>query len=116
MIELTLPIPPSDNVYYGKPKGKRTKYLTKAGRVFKHEVAVIVNESGHRGHFGRKRIAIKVVLHLPSGGDIWNRLKALGDALEYSEVFDNDRQIDHSTIIRGHRVAGGRCNVTLWEL
>lgn len=113
-IELILPMPPTDNRYYGKPKGKRHKYLTKAARIFRHEVAVIAMEQKVR--FGSKKVAVKVRLHFASGGDIWNRLKGLGDALQYAGIIDDDRQIEISTIIRGPRVKGGRCEVTIWEL
>ena len=115
-VELTLPIPPSDNRYYGKAKGKRHKYVTMSGRMFKHEVAVIVANMGLRGTFGRARLAVLITLHLPAGGDIQNRLKALCDGLEESYLFDNDRQIDDLRIIRGHPVKGGRCVVKLWRI
>ena len=115
-VTLTLPIPMSDNRYYGKPKGARHKYVTKGGRAFKHDVAVIVANENLRGHFGNARLAMLVELHLPSGGDIQNRLKCLCDALEESHIFNNDRQIDDLRIIRRHRVEGGRCQVTLWRL
>lgn len=115
-VKMQLPVPPTDNRYYGKPKGARHKYLTRTGKAFRHNVATIVNERGFRGAFGKHKIGIKVVLHLAHGGDIWNRLKALGDALQYSEIFDDDKQICDSRIVRGHRVAGGRCEVTLWRM
>lgn len=115
-IELTLPVPPSDNRYYGKPKRSPVhKYLTRSAKVFRHEVAVIVNENGYRGRFGRARVAVKIILHLPSGGDIQNRMKGLFDALEHAEIFDNDRQVDDFRVIRGHPVKGGRCHVTIWR-
>ena len=116
MTELILPIPPSDNRYYGKAKGKQHKYVTQSGRVFKHEVAVIVANQGLRGEFGKARLAVLVTLHLPSGGDIQNRLKALCDGLEESHLFENDQQIDDLRIIRGHRVKGGRCVVKIWRI
>ena len=116
VIHLELPVPPTDNRYYGKPKGKLHKFVTKAGRVFKHEVLVIASQQGVRGTFGRSRLAMKVVLHLPYGGDIQNRLKALCDALEQANVFENDKQVDDLRIIRGHPVSGGRCNITIWRL
>lgn len=114
-VEFTIPVPPTDNRYYGKPKGKLHKYVTKAGKLHRHEVAVIVNNAGLRGTFGSARLSMKVVLHLSHGGDIQNRLKGLCDSLEHSEIFNNDKQIDDLRIIRGHPVEGGRCVVTLWR-
>lgn len=115
-VKLTLPVPPTDNRYYGKPKGARHKYLTKAARVFRHEVAVIAMQEGARGAFQRGRVGLRAVLHLGYGGDIQNRLKGLCDALEHANVLDNDRQIDELIVIRGHPVTGGRCEVTLRRL
>ena len=112
-VKLTIPVPPTDTRYYGKPKGMRHKYLTKAAKVFRHEVAVIAMQEGARGAFPRGRVNLRATLHLGSGGDIQNRLKGLCDALEHAEVLGNDRQIDELIVIRGHPVTGGRCEVTL---
>lgn len=114
-LRLTLPMPPTDNRYYGKAKGRRHKYLTKSAKLFRHEVALIAQSEGARGAFGSKKIAIKVVLHLAAGGDIWNRLKGLGDAIQYADIIEDDKQIVDSRIIKGHPVKGGRCEVTIWR-
>jgi crossover junction endodeoxyribonuclease RusA len=115
-VTLTLPVPPTDNRYYGKPKGARHKYVTKSGKAFKHDVAVLVAQQGYRGHFGLSRLAMRVDLFLDRGGDIQNRLKGLCDALEESHLFSNDQQIDDLRVVRRHRVKGGRCEVTLWRM
>jgi crossover junction endodeoxyribonuclease RusA len=115
-IDLVLPVPPTDNRYYGRPKGSRHKYVTRAGRGYKHAVAVIAEQQKVRGLIGDARVAMKIVIHLPSGGDIQNRLKGLCDALEDAHIFENDKQIDDLRIIRGHPVKGGRCHVTIWEI
>ncbi len=112
---LTLPVPPTDNRYYGKPKGKLHKYVTKAGRVFRHEVILIAHNQGARGFFAKAKVAVKVTLHLPSGGDIQNRFKALCDALQHANVIDDDKQIVDIRAIKAHPVRGGRCIVTIWE-
>ena len=113
---LVLPLPPSDNVYYGKPRGLRHKYVTKKGRVFKHEVAVIVYDKGLRGRFPRGKLAVRVVLHMSVTADVTNRAKALFDALQDAELIRNDNQIDDVRMIRGHPVKGGRCEVTIWRM
>lgn len=115
-VKFQIPIPPSDNRYYGKPRGSRHKYLTKAGKEFRDMVAAIVYDKGYRDLFGDDDVAVKVVLHLPAGGDIWNRLKAVGDALEHSKLINDDKQIADSRVVRGHRVAGGRCELSVWRL
>lgn len=113
---LTIPVPPTDNRYYGKPKGGRHKYLTKAGKEYRDQVAAAVVDAGLRGAFGSDNIAIRVELHLAHGGDIWNRLKGLGDALQHARLIEDDKQICDSRIMRGHRVKGGRCRITIWRM
>lgn len=113
--KLTLPMPPTVNHYYGRSK-TGIPYLTKKAKGYRHDVAVIVNNEGHRGKFGRQRLGVCVTLFFASGGDIDNRMKPLLDALEEANLFHNDRQIDDLRIIRGHRVKGGRCEVTIWRM
>jgi len=115
MVQMVLPMPPSINHYYGSGKNG-IRYLKKPAKVFRHEVAVIAHKGSSRGVFGNARLAMRVDLHFGNGGDLDNRLKGLLDALEYAEVFENDRQIDDLRIVRGHRVVGGRCEVKIWEL
>lgn len=115
-LKLELPAPPTINHYYGRSRNSRAFYLTKGAKIYRHEVAVLVNNAGVRGRFGRGRIAVRVDLHLSHGGDLDNRLKPLLDALEYAEVFTNDRQIDDLRVVRGHPVVGGRCTVQIWRL
>ena len=115
-VTITLPIPLSDNRYYGKPQGAKHKYVTKGGRAFKHETSVIVANAGLRGKFGDARLAMRVDLYLPAGGDIQNRMKCLCDGLQESHLFNDDGQIDDLRIVRQHRVKGGRCEVTLWRI
>ena len=116
MIKMHLPMPPTDNRYYGKPKGSRHKFLTKEAKLFRKAVGGIVMKSGLQGHFGTDNVGIKVVLHLAYGGDIWNRCKGLGDALQYSTIIENDSQIKHSIIEIGSPARPGRMDVTLWRL
>lgn len=114
-LTLIIPVPPTDNRYYGKPPGKRHKYVTKQGKAFKHDVAVIAEQQQARGFFKRARVAMRVDIHLRRGGDIQNRLKGLCDALEEAQILDNDRQIDDLRIMRSPPLAGGDCRVTLWR-
>lgn len=113
-VKLTLPMPPTINHYYGQTK-TGLKYLTKKAKGFRHDVAIIVNNAGYRGHFQKKRLAVRVDLHFSSGGDVDNRSKPLLDALEHADLFVNDRQVDDLRLVRGHRVSGGRCVVTIWS-
>ena len=115
-VKLTLPMPPTINHYYGYNRKTGGRYLKKRAKVFRHEVAVLAHQQGGRGAFGKYKLVMRVDLYFPAGGDLDNRMKGLLDALEYAEVFDNDRQIDDLRIVRGHRVKGGRCDVTIWRI
>jgi len=113
MIELTVPMPPSDNRYYGKPKGNRHKFLTRAAREFRDEVTVIVLQKRLRGAVGKDRVTMQVTLNLKYGGDILNRAKGLCDALQYSGLLDDDGQIDDVRFIRGDKQ--DTCDITIWH-
>lgn len=115
-LDLTLPLPPTDNRYYGKPRGLRHKYVTRSGRLFKHEVATLVWQAGGMGRFPNGRVAIRCVLHMPSNSDLGNRLKALGDALQDSQLIRDDVQIDQWHLYRGRSVRKGSCELTIWKL
>ena len=116
-IELTLPLPPTINHYYGYRNGSvRSKYITGEGKTFRHHVALEVMIANARDKFKDARLALDVVLNLKTrAGDIDNRIKALFDALEHADVFDNDRQIDEFHVRRGRTMKQGRCLVRIWE-
>ncbi len=116
-ITLELPLPPTINHYYGYRKGSvRNKYITEPGKAFRRQVALEAMVAKAVGRFKDARLALDVVLNLPSrAGDIDNRIKALFDALERAAVFDNDRQIDEFHVKRGKVIKGGRCVVRIWE-
>lgn len=114
MIDLTLPIPPTINHYYGH-RG-HTKYINRSGKVYRHLVVTELNKQGLCGHFGADKVGLDITLHLPAGGDIDNRLKPLLDALEAARLFDNDRQVDEIRVRRGQRVKGGLCMVKVWRI
>ena len=115
-VELTLPLPPTVNKYYGVVKGTQKRYLTKHAKAFRHDVAVIVEQSGLRGAFPRGPLAVRIDLHFSSGGDIDNRNKPLFDALQEAQLFANDRQIKDKRVVVGHPVKGGRCEIKIWRM
>lgn len=115
-VELTLPMPPTVNNYYGIVPGTQKRYLTKKAKAFRHDVAIIVAQEGLRGHFGKAKLAMRVDLNFAAAGDCDNRNKPLLDALEEAFLYENDRQIKDLRIVIGHQVKGGRCKVTIWEM
>lgn len=112
-VTLTLPLPPTVNSYYGVVKGTQKRYLTKKAKAFRHDVSIAVYQAGLRGHFEKGRLAVHVMLHFKSGGDVDNRNKPLLDALQEANLYTNDRQIKRLVVDIGHPVTGGRCNVTI---
>ena len=115
-VDLVLPIPPTVNHHYGQ-RGKQ-RFIAKQGKLFRHMVAVEVNNTGYRGEFDSSdRLAVEITLHLPTRrGDIDNRIKPLLDALEHSDLFPNDSQIDRIEVERGDPVKGGRCEVCVYAI
>ena len=117
-ITLDLPLPPTINHYYGYRNGSvRNKFITRPGKIFRHHVAleVLVTKAG--GVFKGARLALDIVLNFPTrAGDVDNRIKALFDALEHANVFDNDVQIDEFHVKRGKVIKGGRCVVRIWSV
>lgn len=114
MIKLVLPIPPTANHYqpHGLSRGKCIRYLSSAGKQFKH--AVLCEVLKH--HAMRKlsqRLAMVVVIHPRNHQaiDLDNRIKPLQDALEHANVFVNDSQIDFLAVRRGTLIKGGQCVV-----
>lgn len=115
-LELTIPLPPTKNRYYGRGKGKRHKFLTRSARAFQHDCAVIAEQHGVVGYFGKSKIAVRFDVHLTHrGGDIQNRIDGLCDGLEHAKVFDNDKQIVDLRVVKCHPTADGFVNVTIWE-
>jgi crossover junction endodeoxyribonuclease RusA len=110
MIALTLPWPPSSNVYYRRA-GHRI-YLSEQGRKYRERVAAIFAEAGIK-QYGR--LAMFASLYPPNKRkfDCDNRIKALQDALQFAGVFDDDEQIDALAIFREGIVKDGMCKVVI---
>lgn len=110
MIALTLPWPPSVNVYYRNFRGRMV--LSAAGRQYREQVANIVATNGQKQH---GRLALFATLYPPTRRtyDADNRIKALQDALQFAGVFDDDEQIDALAIFKDEVVKGGMCKVVI---
>jgi len=104
--QVTLPYPPSTNVYYRNYNG--VTVLSAKAKLFKRDVFVAV----HRLGFPPKltgRLAIMLELHPPTkrNTDLDNRIKATQDALQDAGVFIDDSQVDDLRIVRREIVKGG---------
>jgi len=91
-----LPWPPSVNDYYKPftgPRGGMRMVLTKAGKVFKEEVAVAVNNQGGRPPLPlRGPLSVELIIWRPSDRlfDPDNQLKAILDGLRAARVIADD--------------------------
>lgn len=112
---LTLPYPPSVNVYWRK-RGKVT-YLSQRGRLFKTAVAEYVAQHNIM-KFGSSEVEVMIVLRPRRKAgfmDIDNCCKAVLDSCQDAGVFDDDNQVTKLTVERGTYIKGGACVVVVLE-
>lgn len=110
-MRLVLPLPPSANRMYRAVRG-RGVILSAEGRQYKEVCALAAV-----AQIGTDPMEGNLVLHADfhmSRGDLDNRLKALGDALQGSAYF-NDSQIVEIHAKRHHTKAMHRVEVTITE-
>lgn len=111
---LTLSWPPSVNHYWENNKrgGKR---IGAAGKAFRAQTWA---DTLHVTPFGKSRLSVEIVACPPDRRrrDLDNTFKAILDALENVEVFDDDGQIDHLEKWRGPVVPGGQIVLLITEL
>lgn len=110
MLNFDLPWPPSTN-HYWRHQGKAVM-LSKPGRLYRMNVAIIVGNSGIVARNGTLvgRLAVSIIAHPPDfrQTDLDNRLKAVLDSLTHAKVWDDDSQIDDLRIRRGNMIRGGK--------
>lgn len=107
-ISLSLPFPPSANVYYRR--ARNVTYLSEQGKRFKQQVSEIVAEHGQKLS-GRLSVYITLAAPTKRKYDIDNRIKATLDALQDAGVFDDDEQVDFIQVNRLKPYRGGGCKV-----
>lgn len=113
MINLTLPWPPSTNVYYRNIDGKTL--ISAAGRQYRKDVAdQVLIQRGAKLYQGR--LGVDIVAHVPDKRrrDLDNILKAVLDSLTHAGVYADDSQIDELNVKRGP--IGGMLKVTVCTL
>lgn len=116
-LSLTLPWPPSDNRYYMVGTGKRI--ISKQGREFRENVRTefIIKLPGlynkPAAFLKTERLAVVVWCKMPDKRkrDITNLWKAIGDALQYAKVIEDDCAIVNASIIND-----GLCDNKMGEI
>lgn len=114
---LTLPYPPALNRYYRHDRG--STHLSETGRSYREAVLVAVIDAGITERLDGW-LVVTITLHLPDRRkrDTDGALKALLDALQYAEVFEDDYQVEELHVFRRREptVSGGKVVVEIAHL
>jgi len=105
-LEIELPWPPSVNHYY-RHVGSMVK-ISAEGRKYREKVISTLAKLGIKKFTEKLHIHIEVFPPDKRRRDLDNLLKPMLDALEHGDLYDNDFQIDHLTIVRMNAVKNGR--------
>jgi len=110
-ISIELPYPPSVN-HYWRRVGART-LISREGRRYRERIASILALRRVQPIAGA--LSVRVTVHPPDRRrrDLDNAMKALLDALEHGGAYEDDSQIDHLDIRRGHVVPEGKVVVQI---
>jgi crossover junction endodeoxyribonuclease RusA len=110
MIELTLPWPPSNNVYYRHQNG--VHHISADGKAYQKAVNDIVWEfKAAKQLAGRLSVSIEVYPRTKGRHDLDNLLKVPLDCLMKAGVYVDDSQIDELSIKR--MTVGGMLKVKI---
>jgi len=117
MVNLTLPWPPTVNLYWRPIATGRTArlILTKAARKYRaNALAAILSQQAPRFP-ADTRLAVTITLHPPDRRkrDVDNFNKGILDALTFARVYADDSQIDDLRILRGSTCKGGLAHVRI---
>lgn len=94
---ITLPWPPSVNRYWRRA-GNHT-HISNEGRAWRTDAAVSMLRAQR---FGESRVSVSIEAYPPDKRrrDLDNVLKAVLDALQTGQIFNDDAQVDDLRIIR----------------
>ena len=114
---MTLPYPPSINHYWRNYRGRMV--ISREGRAYRKDVTALLATAGMGGKPpGDTRLALAMDAFPPDRRrrDLDNIQKALLDALEHGQVYENDSQIDLLVTRRRERKPGGKLEVQVAPL
>jgi crossover junction endodeoxyribonuclease RusA len=114
MIEIMLPFPPSANHLYRRV-GNRT-LLSREGRRFRDNVAVLVACAGHPRFDSPVRADVELFPPDNRKRDVDNLTKSLFDALEKAGMLSNDNIIKKYSVSMNEQVPNGMCIVRIQKL
>lgn len=112
----TFPFPPSVNTYTACVRNR--KIMSKKGREYKGKMALACKLQGLEGLLLNGRLSVHITLHPPDKRrrDISNYVKALEDCFTECDVWEDDSQIDHLTVVRGEKRKEGEAIVSIVEI
>ena len=120
MIVLALPWPPSNNRYYrhiAKGAHAGRTLLSFEGRDYRAAVQAVVAAQGVQKPLeGRLGMSINAYPPDARRRDLDNLFKSVLDSLQHANVFLDDSQIDHLSIHRCGKLAGGKLDVFVEEI
>lgn len=113
VITLDLPYPPSVNHYWIRNRRTRRLLISEKGRSYRELVGLLVYQAGKPRISGPVRV--EIVAHPPDRRvrDLDNLCKALLDALEHANVFENDHFVRRLELEWGSVDSPGRTLVTV---
>lgn len=118
-MKLTLPFPPSVNVYWRSPNSgplKGRTLVSARGRAFQSEVcAAIIEQLRRLPKPSSAPAAVEIVLFPPDARrrDIDNYNKALFDALTHAGIWEDDSQIKRMLVEWGPVTQKGKVEITI---
>lgn len=102
-IMIELPWPPTVNTYFTVARGR--KILSSKGRKYKKDI--VARFSSKSPLTGRLKVELLAYPPDKRKRDLDNLVKAVLDALDESNIFEDDSQIDDLRIIRKEKVKDG---------
>lgn len=118
MITLSLPWPPSVNGLYATNFKTKRRFTTAKGNSFLLDVNRICCRVAKGLPILTGRLGYRISLYPPDRRkrDISNVIKSIEDAMTKCGIWKDDSQVDDLRVVRMGPVAGGKSEITIWDL